>query len=133
MFNVPPPCSRGLSSAVVSTSRNFACRPGRLQRLPVRRRLGLLQPREQILGEERTLPVVPGVVRRVQPPVRLQVRADLGLEDDLVVVGHQTISRTSICPVTAAVINAARRSRASSMNRSVSAIKSSILAVCSSR
>jgi hypothetical protein len=27
MFNVPPPCSSGLSSAAVSTSRNFADEP----------------------------------------------------------------------------------------------------------
>ena len=27
MFSVPPPCSSGLSSAVVSTSRNFAGDP----------------------------------------------------------------------------------------------------------
>ncbi len=27
MLSVPPPCSSGLSSAVVSTSRNFACEP----------------------------------------------------------------------------------------------------------
>ena len=28
MFRVPPPCSSGLSNAVVSTSRNFASDPG---------------------------------------------------------------------------------------------------------
>ena len=82
-------------------------RPGRLQRLLVRRRLGLLQPREQVLGKQRPLPVVAGVVRRVQPAVGREVLADLGLEDDLVVVGHHATSRTSICPVTAAVISAA--------------------------
>ena len=27
MFSIPPPCSSGLSSAEVSTSRNFACDP----------------------------------------------------------------------------------------------------------
>lgn len=46
---------------------------------------------------------------------------------------HQADLRTSIWPVTAGAINAERRARASSMNRSVSAIRVSILAVCGSR
>ena len=34
MFNVPPPCSRGLSSAAVSTSRNFASDPAAFSAFP---------------------------------------------------------------------------------------------------
>jgi hypothetical protein len=47
-------------------------------------------------------------------------------------VGHKTISRTSTCPVTAAVINAERRSRDRSIKRSASTISLSIFTVSAS-
>ena len=75
--------------------------------------LRLSQPREHVLGEQRALTVVASVSRGVQPAVGGEVLADLLLELDLVVLRHLTppqtgsAARTSICPVTAAVISAA--------------------------
>ena len=125
----PATVLEGLVQSRSEHVQEFRLRPCSFQCFRVSLLLGLLQPREQVLGEQRPLPVVAGVSGRIQPAVGVQVRADLGLEHNLVMIGHHTISRTSICPVTAAVINADRRSFESSMNRSVSAMSVSIFAV----
>src|SRR5699024_7209814 len=74
--------------------------------------LGVLQPPEHVLGKQGEFAVVPGIVGRVLPTVRGQMRTDLVLEHRLVMEGHDyTASLTSIFPVTALVIRADRYSR----------------------
>ena len=98
-------------------------------------RLRVLQPAENVLGEQRPLFVVALGVGGVGPPVPLQVLRDLPLERLFLMrcthayslcrpcatsasscsAAGLFLAETSICPVTAAVMRAARRSRARSI------------------
>ncbi len=81
-------------------------------------RLRVLEPPEHVLGEQCELTVVPGISGRVQPPVRGEMLRDLVLQHRLQMRPSNTThaaTPTSIFPITAAEISAARRSRASSI------------------
>ena len=64
---------------------------------PLGQLLGLRigQPPEHILGEQRQLTVIAGIGRRVQPAIRGQVLADLGLERRLVMLLGHALRRPS--------------------------------------
>ena len=101
--------------------------------------LGVLEPAQQVLREEGALLVVAGTVAGAQPAVGLEVRGDLILKGEfLVQAGRAHVSSlmsssscsaagrcvavTSIWPVTAAVMSAARRSLARVMARVISCV-----------
>jgi Mycothiol maleylpyruvate isomerase N-terminal domain len=78
--------SGGPALAIEATDR--LRRRGRLHDLRQLVRLGRLQPADHIVGEQRPLPVIARIVRRVQPPVRRQMLTQLRLELHLVVLAH---------------------------------------------
>src|SRR6056297_476740 len=94
--------------------------------------LGGLDPGLQILGVERETHVVAGG-GPAQPALRDQPVDDVGFEMFLMVQIAHAALLTSIFPVTAAVINAARFSLSRAMLCSVLVMSVSILAVCAAR
>src|SRR5699024_8120677 len=104
-------------------------------------RLSLAQPPEHIFGPDRPLSVIAIVVRAVHPAMRAEVLGDLDLERFLARCvrychrrhpAFRAVQRSN-CPVTAAVISAARRSFARVMCSSALDMRVSMREISSSR
>src|SRR5207249_435427 len=98
-----------------------------------RLRLDLLHPPDHIIRKQAPRPVVLlPITFPIQPAIRREVLADFRFEVDFFVQTHavtvSVTSRTSILPVTAAVIRAVRRSLSSSIACSASQLSASSFA-----